>query len=249
MRNMLLVVLLVAVGLPVRAGQPKAMIKGTTYEWLDTEAVPCGVLFESQLRRLGFRIIERTRSESEADVVVSTAAACSGIIPPGRMGRPPMMRLPNSHCIVQGVVRGPAVRNFTLRGKGNSNTGHLQALSDACRQAAERMVRRIGGSGNLDIRKRPRTKDTRFRLRVAFRWEGRLEPMPLVTATRFFKRAGYEAELTKGGAQRCIFQVVIKEDRKRFIHLLQTYLQSKYAVEPVRNTGAGVVFKLSTRPE
>ncbi len=244
-----LLMLLVSVGLPVRAEQPKAMIKGTTYEWLDTETVPCGVLFESQLRRLGFQIIERTRSESEAGVVVSTAAACTGIIPPGSMGRTPMMRMPNSQCIVQGVVRGPAVRNFAIRGKGNSNTGHLQALSAACRQAAERMVRRLGGSGNLDIKKRPRSKDTRFRLRVVFRWEGRIEPMPLVTATRFFKRAGYEAKLTKGGAQRCIFQVVIEEDRKRFIHLLKTYLRSKYAVEFVKNAGAGVVFRLSPRLE
>ncbi len=230
-------------GGPAFAGQPKAMVKGASYNWLDTESVPCGVLIESQLRDLGFEVIERTLPEKRASVVVFMTATCSGIWHPHLYGARGYH--PDSHCRVHAVVRGRGVRNFGLRGKGDSNTGHLSALSAACRQVAEKLDSRLGGSGNIDIEKGRRAQTGKRRLRVVLRWKGDLKPMPLITATHFFQRAGYESKLLKGGAKRCSFRVTIQDTRERFSHLLQTYLESKYKVRLAKNAGAELVFALS----
>jgi len=230
------------------AGQPKAMVKGVSYNWLDTEAVPCGVVIETQLRERGFKVIERTRPESEAGLVVFMTASCSGIWAPGYLyihGRSP-----ESHCRAHALVRGPAVRNFGVDGKGDSNTGHIHALAGACREVAEKIDRKLGGSGNIDIEKgRHRASPSKHNFTVAFRWKGELKPMPLLTATHFFQRAGYESKLKHGGAQRCSFQVSIEDTRERFVHLLKTYLESKYEVRLSKNSGSKLVFTLSKRPE
>lgn len=230
------------------AGPPKAMVKGVSYNWLDTEAVPCGVVIETQLRERGFEIIERTLPEGKAGLVVYMTAACAGIWHPGHFRI--RGHSPDSHCSAHARVHGPAVRNFTVKGQGDSNTGHIHALSGACRQVAERMDRQLGGSGNIDINKRrQRASASKSRFTVVLRWKGELKPMPLLTATKFFQRAGYESKLKKGGAQRCSFQVSIEDDRERFIHLLKTYLESKYAVRLAKNRGAELVFALSKRTE
>ena len=242
-----LVILLSTSGLAL-AGQPKALVKGVNYNWPDTEAVACGVMIETQLRERGFEIIERTLPESRASVVVYMTAQCSGI------WHPRYYRIrghtQDSHCVAHALVRGPAVRNFAVKGKGDSNTGHIHALSGACREVAKKIDRRLGGSGNLDIKKGGRRAASGKRnLTVVFRWKGDLKPMPLLTATNFFQRAGYESKLKKGGAQRCSFRVSIEETRERFIHLLKTYLESKYKVRLAKNSGAQLVFALSARPE
>lgn len=230
---------------PTSAGQPKAMVKGVSYNWLDNEAVPCGVLIESQLRDLGFEVIERTLPESRAGLIVFMTATCSGIWHPAWYHI--RGHHPDSHCRVHAQVRGRGVRNFSIRGEGDSNTGHLSALSNACRQVAEKMDRGLGGSGNIDIEKNRRSTPAKRRLRVVLRWKGDLKPMPLLTATHFFQRAGYESKLIKGGAQRCSFKVSIQDTRERFSHLLKTYLESKYTVRIAKNSSAEIAFVLSAR--
>ena len=233
---------------PAEAGSPKAKITGHgDYSWLDTESVPCSIMLESVLRDRGFEVIERTRPDSDASLVITVGASCSGIWYPYYYRRWYYRRPAQSQCSTWAKARGRAVRNFSMRGKGDSNTGHLSALSAACRQMATRLDKALGGKGNIDDVELNKSGPGKIRIRVVVQWKGEMQPMPLITLTNFFNKAGYKAKLVKGGAHQCSFKVTIQEQRERFQHLLTTYLESRYQVRLTKNSGARMVFRLARR--
>lgn len=237
---------------PAMAGGAKAMIKATgSHAWLDSETVPCSIVIEGVLRDRGFEVIERTRPKSDAGLVVFTSAHCTGIWHPStsRWSRYHRSR-PHSACKVHARLQGPKVRNTGVRGSADSNTGHLNALSGACRQVAEKIDRHLGGKGNIDdaeVHSPGGNVSGKQRLTVSFRWKGELKPMPLLIATKFFQQAGYVSKLKKGGKTNCDFTVTIFDDRERFAHLLTTYFEGRYRIKRARSKANRLVFALSPK--
>ena len=45
------------------------------------------------------------------------------------------------------------------------------------------------------------------------------------------------------------FRVAIEDTRERFVHLLKTYLESKYTVRLAKNSGNELVFVLKARAD
>jgi len=230
---------------PALAGGPTAMVKSHgDHRWLTAESVPCGMVLESLLRERGFEVIERTLPESRAALVVTVDARCSRI-----WGRPQSVyhdiKNPESNCSVDAIVRGPDGSFHHLDASGSSNTGHLQAVSAACNQLADRLDHALGTAAKPAAIPAAAPR----KLSVVLRWEGELSPMPLVVATGFFGKAGYKAELREGGPDRCVFSVEATESTERLGHLLETYLQSEYTVSTTRSDATGLELLLSARTD
>ncbi len=63
------------------------------------------------------------------------------------------------------------------------------------------------------------------------RWEGEIDPLPLLPIARFFEKAGYRAELVESESGEYLYALDLDQPPERFHFLLDTFLRHHYEVK------------------
>ncbi|MBN2497201.1 MAG: hypothetical protein JXR96_21590 [Deltaproteobacteria bacterium] len=190
----------------------------------------CAGGLEGVLRQLGFRVLDSRSDPCKADLLVQIIIhPVERIEPATRRGFSiraemevfrPQGQAGEGAC--QGQIRGQRMGRF--QSVGESYGSESAAMADACRQI-ERQMRDLIERRMGELLAEPTT------MTITLRWTERLEPMPLIKLSSFFKtELGLVPDLVSSDDQHCRYSFIIDDPMGQLESRLQDFLSRFYEI-------------------